>query len=83
VPPVALGIRGDEVLFTYVKPCHGTFVMGVDSSEEIARLRERGRRRSRRRSKRVRRKVRKRTRQRQRQRHLLSALVMFIKINDR
>ncbi|MDD5735547.1 MAG: DUF1894 domain-containing protein, partial [Methanothrix soehngenii] len=40
VPPVALGIRGDEVLFTYVKPCHGTFVMGVDSSEEIARLRE-------------------------------------------
>ena len=40
VPPVALGIRGGEVLFTYVKPCHGTFVMGVDSSEEIARLRE-------------------------------------------
>ena len=40
VPPVALGISGDEVLFTYVKPCHGTFVMGVDSSEEIARLRE-------------------------------------------
>lgn len=49
VPPVALGIRGDEVLFTYVKPCHGTFVMGVDSSEEIARLREKRRRRSRRR----------------------------------
>ena len=40
VPPVALGIRGDEVLFTYVKPCHGTFVMGIDSPEEIARLRE-------------------------------------------
>ena len=41
VPPVALGVRGDEILFTYVKPCHGTFVMGVDSVEEIARLRER------------------------------------------
>lgn len=41
VPPVALGVRGDEILFTYVKPCHGTFVMGLDSSEEIARLRER------------------------------------------
>ena len=40
VPPVALGVRGDEILFTYVKPCHGTFVMGVDSIEEIARLRE-------------------------------------------
>lgn len=40
VPPVALGVRGDEILFTYVKPCHGTFVMGIDSPEEIARLRE-------------------------------------------
>jgi len=28
------------MLFTYVKPCHGTFVMGIDSEEEIARLRE-------------------------------------------
>ena len=37
---MALGVRGEEVLFTYVKPCHGTFVMGIDSPEEIARLRE-------------------------------------------
>lgn len=40
VPPVAMGVRGSEMLFTYVKPCHGTFVMGVDSVEEISRLRE-------------------------------------------
>jgi len=40
VPPVAIGVRGTELLFTYVKPCHGTFVMGIDSEEEIARLRE-------------------------------------------
>lgn len=40
VPPVAMGVRGTEMLFTYVKPCHGTFVMGIDSEEEIARLRE-------------------------------------------
>jgi hypothetical protein len=40
VPPVAMGVRGTEMLFTYVKPCHGTFVMWVDSLEEIARLRE-------------------------------------------
>jgi hypothetical protein len=40
VPPVAMGVRGKEMLFTYVKPCHGTFVMGIDSAEEIARLRE-------------------------------------------
>ncbi len=40
VPPVAMGVRGKEMLFPYVKPCHGTFVMGIDSEEEIARLRE-------------------------------------------
>ena len=40
VPPVAMGVRDKELLFTYVKPCHGTFVMGIDSDEEIARLRE-------------------------------------------
>lgn len=39
-PPVAVGVRGKEMLFTYVKPCHGTFVMGIDSEEEINRLRE-------------------------------------------
>lgn len=40
VPPVAMGVWGKEMLFTFVKPCHGTFVMGIDSEEEIARLRE-------------------------------------------
>jgi len=40
VPPVAIGVRGKELLFTYVKPCHGALVMGLDSEEEIARLRE-------------------------------------------
>ncbi|MCK9441556.1 MAG: DUF1894 domain-containing protein [Methanothrix sp.] len=40
VPPVAMGVRGTEMLFTYVKPCHGTFVMGIDSEEEISRLRK-------------------------------------------
>ena len=40
IPPVAMGVRGKELLFTYGKPCHGTFVMGLDSDEEIARLRE-------------------------------------------
>ena len=40
IPPVAMGVRGKELLFTYVKPCHDTFVMGIDSEEEIARLRE-------------------------------------------
>lgn len=40
VPPVAMGVKGKEMLFTYVKPCHGTFVMALESEEEISRLRE-------------------------------------------
>ncbi len=41
VPPVAMGVKEKELLFTYVKPCHGTFVMALESEEEINRLRER------------------------------------------
>lgn len=41
VPPIAIGAKGDELLFTYVKPCHGTFVMKIKSEEEIQRLRDR------------------------------------------
>ncbi|MCJ7445839.1 MAG: DUF1894 domain-containing protein [Methanotrichaceae archaeon] len=40
VPPIALGAKGKELLFTYVKPCHGTFVMAIESEEEIQRLRD-------------------------------------------
>ncbi len=41
IPPVAMGVKGKEMLFTYVKPCHGTFVMAIESDEEISRLRVR------------------------------------------
>jgi hypothetical protein len=41
IPPVAMGVKGEEMLFTYVKPCHGTFVMAIKSEEEINRLRAR------------------------------------------
>jgi hypothetical protein len=41
VPPVAMGVKDRELIFTYVKPCHGTFVMALESEEEINRLRER------------------------------------------
>jgi hypothetical protein len=43
VPPIALGVKGNALLFTFVKPCHGTFVMTIDNEEstkEIERLRE-------------------------------------------
>jgi hypothetical protein len=43
VPPIAIGAKGDDLVFTYVKPCHGTFVMKIRSEEEIKRLRDRER----------------------------------------
>jgi hypothetical protein len=41
VPPIALGVKGNELIFPFVKPCHGTFLMAVEAEEEIERLRER------------------------------------------
>jgi hypothetical protein len=43
IPPIALGAKGNALLFTYTKPCHGTFVLTIDdeqSKREIDRLRE-------------------------------------------
>lgn len=45
VPPIPIGAKEGELIFTYVKPCHGTFVMKIKSEEEIQRLRERERER--------------------------------------
>ena len=45
IPPIALGAKGNALLFTYTKPCHGTFVLTIDDEEskkEIERLREMG-----------------------------------------
>ncbi len=39
VPPIPVGIKDNKLIFTYVKPCHGTFVMTIESEEEIQRLR--------------------------------------------
>ncbi len=43
VPPIAVGAKGNALIFTYTKPCYGTFVLSIDSGEsikEINRLRE-------------------------------------------
>jgi hypothetical protein len=39
LPPIAIGLDGDVVIFPYTKPCHGTFLLRVEDSEEAARLR--------------------------------------------
>lgn len=43
IPPVAVGSKGNALVFTYTKPCHGSFVLSIDNEDsikEINRLRE-------------------------------------------
>jgi len=45
VPPIAVGAKGNALIFTYTKPCHGSFVLSIDdedSIKEINKLRESG-----------------------------------------
>jgi hypothetical protein len=39
VPPVAVGLDGEYVVFPYTKPCHGTFLLKVEDRTEAERLR--------------------------------------------
>lgn len=38
VPPIAIGIDGDVVVFPYTKPCYGTFLLRIEDAAEAARL---------------------------------------------
>ncbi len=43
IPPIAVGAKGNALIFTYTKPCHGSFVLSIDNEDsvkEINRLRE-------------------------------------------
>jgi hypothetical protein len=39
IPPILVGIEGDHVIFPYIKPCHGAFVLKIKGGEELERLR--------------------------------------------
>ena len=39
LPPIFIGVEGNTVFFPYTKPCHGTFLLRIESPEEVARLR--------------------------------------------
>ena len=41
VPPLYIGIEGEDLIFPYTKPCHGTFVVKIPGGAEVARLRAR------------------------------------------
>lgn len=38
-PPVLIGLDGDDVIFPFTKPCHGTFLLRIPCAEEAVRLR--------------------------------------------
>ena len=45
IPPIAMGVKGNALVFPYTKPCHGSFVLSIDNEDsikEINRLRETG-----------------------------------------
>lgn len=42
VPPIALGIKGSDLIFPIVKPRLGTFVIKARIGEDIKRLKEMG-----------------------------------------
>ena len=37
--PILVGVAGGHIIFTYMKPCRGTFVLKIKCEEEIERLR--------------------------------------------
>jgi hypothetical protein len=40
LPPIFIGVEGNAVFFPYTKPCHGTFLLRIESPEETERLRK-------------------------------------------
>ncbi|MDI6811165.1 MAG: DUF1894 domain-containing protein [archaeon] len=38
IPPILIGIEDGYIIFPYVKPCHGTFVLKIKDGEDIGRL---------------------------------------------
>ena len=39
IPPIAIGMDNDVLVFPFTKPCYGTFLLKVEHSEEAARVR--------------------------------------------
>jgi hypothetical protein len=39
VPPITIAVEDESVIFPYVKPCHGTFVLKIEGEKEIELLR--------------------------------------------
>ena len=42
IPPILIGLDGQEVIFPYTKPCYGTFLIRAADREEADRVRAEG-----------------------------------------
>jgi len=42
VPPVYVGVNGENIVFPYTKPCHGSFVLKTISQDEVDKVRKNG-----------------------------------------
>lgn len=40
IPPVYIALDGEDLIFPYTKPCHGTFLLKINSPEEAAKIRK-------------------------------------------
>jgi len=42
VPPIYMAVDGDNIIFPYTKPCHGTFLLTISSPEEVEKIKKTG-----------------------------------------
>jgi hypothetical protein len=40
LPPIAIGLEGDKLVFPYTKPCHGTYLLSISDAAEADRVRK-------------------------------------------
>jgi hypothetical protein len=40
LPPIGLGLDGGKIVFPYTKPCHGTYLLRIEDTDEADRVRK-------------------------------------------
>ncbi len=40
LPPIALGLDEGKIVFPYTKPCHGTYLLRIEDTDEADRVRK-------------------------------------------
>lgn len=40
LPPIALGLDSEKIVFPYTKPCHGTYLLRIEDDDEAVRVRK-------------------------------------------